>query len=192
MGQLTRLPKAEQWADRVCAQLGKSVDAIIEVGRLLVKAKADLAHGEWGRLFKEELVPFSQNTAGRLMAVAEHPVLTNSAHAQNLPPSWTSLYELTKVETPRLTAAFKDGVITPDMKRQDVIALLPPKSKAESSTEDIEEAVAFDERTDIVKVIHAVRSVVSTWPPDVSLQPLITQLRTEAERLEKRQEKRAS
>jgi hypothetical protein len=131
-GKLTRLPRAEQWADRICTQVGKSVEAIIEVGRLLVKAKADLAHGEWGRLFEDKLVPFGQETARQLMAVSQHPVLSNSKHAWNLPPAWTSLYELTKVEPKRLTAAFKDGLITPDMQRRDVQALLSASKRAAS------------------------------------------------------------
>jgi len=124
-GKLAKRPRAEQWAARICTQLGRSVEAIIDVGRLLVKAKADLAHGEWGRLFADGLVPFGQETARQLMAVSQHPVLSNSKHAWNLPPAWTSLYELTKVEPKRLTAAFKDGIITPDMKRSEVKALLP-------------------------------------------------------------------
>lgn len=127
MKKLTKPPRAEQWADRICTQLGKSVEAIIEVGRLLVKAKADLAHGEWGRLFADELVPFSINTAQRLMKIAEHPQLSNAAHVQHLPPNWGTLYELTKADRGKLKNALKDGAITPDMQRRDVKALLPPK-----------------------------------------------------------------
>ena len=44
---LVRMPRADEWADRICRQLGKSVEAIIEVGRLLVAAKAKLPHGEF-------------------------------------------------------------------------------------------------------------------------------------------------
>ncbi len=132
-GKLSRLPRAEQWATRICTQLGKSVEAIIEVGRLLVKAKADLEHGEWGRLFEDELLPFGQGSAERLMKIAEHPQLSNSANSPILPPSWTSLYELTKVEPKRLSAAFKDGIIVPDMKGRDVKALMPPKKKRSKS-----------------------------------------------------------
>ena len=38
---------AEQLAERITVQLGKTVEAIIEVGRLLIKAKADMPHGEF-------------------------------------------------------------------------------------------------------------------------------------------------
>jgi hypothetical protein len=44
------------------------------------------------------------------MAVAEHPVLSNSAHVQNLPPSWGTLYELTKAEALRL---FREATTAP-------------------------------------------------------------------------------
>jgi hypothetical protein len=124
-GKLARQPRAEQWADRICMQLGKSVEAIIDVGRLLVKAKGDLAHGEWVRMFENELVPFNRQTAFKLIAIAEHSVISNVSHGKHLPPAWTTLYELTRVEPKRLTAAFKNGSITPDMKRSDVQALMP-------------------------------------------------------------------
>jgi len=123
---IIKMPRAEQWADRICTQLGKSVESIIEVGRLLVKAKADLVHGEWGRLFDDQLVPFGQRTAHMLMTVAKHPQISNRNIYSNLPTTWTTLYQLTKVEPTRLSAAFKDGTVTPDMKGRDVKALLPP------------------------------------------------------------------
>jgi len=115
-----------QWADRICVQVGKSVESIIEVGRLLIQAKADLAHGEWGRLFDEKLIPFSQQTANKLMAVASHPQMSNPAHVRNLPPSWGTLYELTKIPEPTLQHALADGRITPDMPRKAVQALAGP------------------------------------------------------------------
>ena len=133
VGKVAHIPGAEQWADRICTQLGKTVESILEVGRLLIKAKAALPHGEFGRLFHEGLVPFTQNTADRLMAIAKHPALSNSAHAQNLPSSWMTLYELTKADPAILRAALKDGSIKPDMTRREIRALLPPM-KARCST----------------------------------------------------------
>jgi len=41
-----------QWAARISAAWQKSVDSIIETGRLLLAAKADpkMQHGEWGTM----------------------------------------------------------------------------------------------------------------------------------------------
>lgn len=121
---LAKLPRAEQWADRICTQLGKSVESIIDVGRLLVKAKADLVHGEWLRMFDQGLVPFGARSAQRLMVIAEHPQLSNATHGSYLPPSWRTLYELTQVPDADLKNAFKDGLITPDMPRKAVMSLV--------------------------------------------------------------------
>jgi Protein of unknown function (DUF3102) len=125
-----RLPHAEQWANRICTQLGKSVEAILEVGRLLIAAKADLAHGEWGQLFDNKLIPFSLDTAQRLMTIAQHPVLSNTANSRYLPSTWYTLYELTKVDRATLRQALKTGVITPDMPARAVKALLPATAAA--------------------------------------------------------------
>jgi len=126
---LVRMPRADEWADRICRQLGKSVEAIIEVGRLLVAAKAKLPHGEFGRMFHEHMVPFGQATGEQLMAIATHPVISNSDHGQILPPSWRTLYQLTRADHSQLRAAIKDGTVTPDMSRKAVVAMLPPTSR---------------------------------------------------------------
>ena len=71
------------------------MESIVEVGRLLSKAKKNLDHhGEWGRMFDDGLIPLSQNTANRYMAVANNSQLSNSQHAANLPSSWYTLYEV--------------------------------------------------------------------------------------------------
>lgn len=62
-----------------------------------MKAKADLPHGEWGRMFEDKLVPLSQDAAGMFMKIAQHPRLSNSEQVRNLPSSYTTLYELTKL-----------------------------------------------------------------------------------------------
>jgi hypothetical protein len=53
----------------------------------------------------DERLPFKAGTAEKLMAVARNPIISNSEHAQNLPPSWDTLYQLTRVPEPELRAA---------------------------------------------------------------------------------------
>jgi len=140
------------------------------------------------------------------MAIAKHPVLSKSAHGPTLPPSWRSLYELTKVEPKRLTAAFKDGEITPDMSRKALTDLLPPAPKrprarqpslpdilvpAEPASESIEDE-PFDPDTAVLQVVHLIRSTAASWPDTVSLDVFVRNLRFEADRLAKRQERLAS
>jgi hypothetical protein len=101
---------AEQWADQIRQQLTASVEAILTAGQLLLDAKAALVHGEWCRMC-DGLLPFSRQTAFRLMAIAGHPVLSNVTYRHHLPPAWTTLYELTKFPPDLLQQLVTDGII---------------------------------------------------------------------------------
>jgi hypothetical protein len=119
---------AEYWAPRITAEWRKSVEAVIGVGRQLIAAK-EACKGEFTRLFKgsdnavSDPLPFTVNTAERIMAVARHPILSDSAHVQTLPQSWGTLYELTKVPETDLAEAIATGKITPEMTRAEAAAL---------------------------------------------------------------------
>ena len=146
------------WAKRICIQAGKTVESIIEIGRLFAKAKADLPYGEWGRLFEGGLVPFSIDSAQRLMAIADHPQIANTSTSRYLPPAWTTLYELTRVEPKRLTAAFAEGLVNPDMTGNDAKKLRkqPRKTRQKSlemtpKTEPSEAAFPYLEMEKLLK-----------------------------------------
>jgi Protein of unknown function (DUF3102) len=110
-----------QWATRIWAVWQKSVDNIIETGRLLHAAKADpkMRHGEWGTMVESDL-PFNRHTAYKLMQIAGDNRLTNVSPGKHLPPSWTTLYELTKLDDDTLNRKLRDGTIHPGMQRKDV------------------------------------------------------------------------
>jgi hypothetical protein len=120
---------ADYWAPRINAEWRKSVEGILNVGRQLIAAKEACEHGEFLRLFKGgddvvgEPLPFTVNTAERIMAVARHPVLSKSAHVQSLPQSWGTLYELTKVPEVDLAEAIATGKITAEITRSQAAAL---------------------------------------------------------------------
>jgi hypothetical protein len=110
-----------QWAARISAAWQKSVDSIIKTGRLLLAAKADpkMLHGEWGAMVESDL-PFNRHTAHKLMQIAGDKRLTNVSQGKHLPPSWTTLYELTKLDDATFDQKLRDGSINPEMRRKDV------------------------------------------------------------------------
>ncbi|SIO54828.1 Protein of unknown function [Bradyrhizobium erythrophlei] len=118
-------------ASKISAAWQKGTDSIIEVGRLLIEAKKDpkLQHGSFEVMVRTRL-PFNEQTAQKLMKIANNPVISKAAHVRLLPPSWGTLYELTKVPEPRLIAAIEDGTINPKTQRKDVKPLLDVKPKA--------------------------------------------------------------
>ena len=102
----------------------KGVGSIIETGKRLIEAKAELIHGVWLDMIRDDL-PFSSGTASRLMKIAEHEVVSNVAHVPHLPPSWGTLYELTKLPDRVLIRGLENGTINPQIERSEVRAMLP-------------------------------------------------------------------
>lgn len=123
------LHNADYYSRVICTEWRKSVEAVVEVGRLLMQAKRLCEHGEFLRLFKGSVnavsdpVPFGIHTADRLMAIAAKPALADCAHAHTLPQSWATLYELTKLDDEQIVSGIKAGEITPDMTRAEASAL---------------------------------------------------------------------
>lgn len=120
---------ADYWAPRINAQWQKSVEGIINVGRQLIAAKEACEHGEFLRLFKgheiavSEPVPFGERSAEMLMEVAGNKVISNPKFVSDLPQSWGTLYELTKLNDEQIVAGIKAGEITPEMTRSQAAKL---------------------------------------------------------------------
>ena len=95
---------------------------MLATGRELIEAKDALAHGEFEATVEDDL-PFGPRTAQRLMKVAGNEQLANPTHGSDLPPSWHTLYELSKLDGVTFDQALTDGRIRPDMERQEAAAL---------------------------------------------------------------------
>ena len=93
---------------------------IIDAGRLLIAAKNQLRHGAFGQMIQTQLV-FGQRTAQRLMEIAADERIVNAAQSSLLPPHWTTIYELHKLDDDAFQEGIQTGVINPDMVRDDAI-----------------------------------------------------------------------
>jgi hypothetical protein len=111
------------WCNRIESAWDASRESTIEVGRLLIAAKEELPHGEFGKMLESEL-PFSGRTAQRLMRIADDPRLTNTTHASLLPTSWSVLYELSRLRNDEFERHLAVGAIRADMSRDDALRLL--------------------------------------------------------------------
>ena len=105
----------------------KTIEAYIETGRILNKAKRLVGHGNWTQ-FVEKL-DFGQRTANCLMEVAEHRVLSNSKHASNLPRSWSTLYRMTALNETELETLLDNGSINCETQRKHVDELIERANK---------------------------------------------------------------
>ena len=125
MGTITRIkfnmPKTadERWA-YVSEPWQKQVPAIIETGQRLIVIKESTPHNEWEDTFKGR--SFGVRTAQCLMAIANNPVLAKTHHGAFLPPSWRTLYELSRLPEDVLQQKIEKGEVHPELRRSEVEA----------------------------------------------------------------------
>ena len=144
------LATAEEWAGAIGRARNKAVDSILEMGNLLIQAKAALEHGEFSRMFTDsearvgrppvaDPLPFSRTTAAKFMAIATHPGLAKDAHARLLPSSWGTLYELTTLPADVLEAKLETGEINPTIQRKDIKRWKEPEPEPRDISDEFDE-----------------------------------------------------
>jgi len=76
------------WITRIRAALQKTVEGVLEVGRLLIEAKIALPTGSFLKMIDHEL-PFKPRLAQLYMEVARNPRFADTQNFAHLPPSLT-------------------------------------------------------------------------------------------------------
>jgi len=164
----------------------KAVPGVLETGKLLIEAKERVSYGAW-ELLKAKL-PFSANTAEQLMKIARNAVISNPAYVQDLPPSWGTLYELTKLPEPLLIEKIENHTISAKTERKEVVKLLGPAPKPkkkrdgkpkyqddgtyEAQVEEIEGLKAYN-----AKLLEAVKEIDGiVIKPDDDLEAVATKV----------------
>lgn len=105
----------QQAAGRIAQAWQGAVESIVETGRRLIEEKQRAGHGQWLKVV--ELLPFSQQTANKLVLIAQHPDISNHAHGRDLPPSWTTLYALTPLPPGEIPRRIQAREITSELDR---------------------------------------------------------------------------
>lgn len=144
----------EREGDRFEATMRKSIAQGIRLGRKLVEAKAALDHGEFGRLFAghpnavDGAIRISPRWAQMLMRISANRALANTKHASLLPADLTAVHDLARLPEADLEQAIAAGTVRPDMRREDVRALLPvgEREAVEPDREVIEALAPVRER----------------------------------------------
>ena len=121
------IPDTADYVRRFEAAFRKTVQGVLEAGRVLVEAHDNLKRGEWESLFRGGLLPITKRTANRLIAIAKSGILANGTNSSHLPYSWTTLYALSQVPVSTLRMGIDDGRVFPEMTAKDVRRLLGRK-----------------------------------------------------------------
>lgn len=112
-----RLP--QEYVSEISRLWSRAQGAFLEIGRLLIRAKDTLPHGEYVAAVEAEL-PFSSRTAYQLREAARW-AMGGTVPMERLPGSYSTIYLLSTLEPPILQAAEKEGLIRPELKRAELI-----------------------------------------------------------------------
>src|SRR5215470_12014554 len=118
----------------ISAEWRNSVQAIINVGRLLNQAKDSLTTNELNTLHNN--LPFSPGTISKLKKIAADQNIIS--HVKNLPSSYGTLYELTHLSKDQFDRGLNEKIISPEMERRHVTAFrrqLEDEDKEEGETD---------------------------------------------------------
>ena len=111
--------KPEEYVSEISRLWSRAQGAFLEIGRLLIKAKDTLPHGEYVAAVESEL-PFSSRTAYQLREAARW-AMAGTVPMERLPGSYSTIYLLSTLEPPVLQEAEKEGLIRPELKRAELI-----------------------------------------------------------------------
>lgn len=113
------LTKTKVWANSITAKYAREVESVIDTGRELIAAKADLPHGEFQKMVRSEL-PFKERAAQMYMAVATNTRLLDPDIRPRLPNTLTTLYTLSKIDPDVFDAMLTANEINPERSNQDI------------------------------------------------------------------------
>jgi N6-adenosine-specific RNA methylase IME4 len=114
--------QADLWAGRVRASMRKTFTGVLETGKILIQARAELSHRQWlPMLTKAGLKP---RTAQVWMGVACNPRFANANPDSLLPPCVTTLNEISRLPEDLYQGLLADGTINPTVSRAAIKAII--------------------------------------------------------------------
>jgi hypothetical protein len=114
----------EEYVDAISQLWSRAQTAFLDIGRLLIRAKETLPHGEYSTAVEERL-PFAARTAYQLREAARWALEMDRRQTialDELPGSYSTIYLLSTLDPPTLEQAQKEGLVRPELRRSELIA----------------------------------------------------------------------
>ena len=131
MSEIFLLP---EYADKINASWRKTTESILETARLCADANKDLKSKDRARLIKQ--LAFNAATFSKLVKIGSKYQLQQDPVKSLLPPSYSIVYEVAKLNEGDLQVALTEGVINPGMTRRDLDAWIGKNNPKMDASKD--------------------------------------------------------
>ena len=121
----------DDYFSKICGSWYKAAQSIIETGKFLLEAKEQLGSSKFAALRRqlEDQNIMSNTTISKIMKIAENTVLIKAEYQKYLPPSYETLYQLSRQDDIILEEKICNHEITPEIQQKDVKEIFPYKNK---------------------------------------------------------------
>jgi len=113
-----------RWIEYIAPDFVQSNVSTIAGAKKLIEAKKALKRSRGSFRGLVEALGMDLDKAECLVVIARHPVLSDSAHARNLPLSWMTQFTLAKISAEVLAQLIADGTVHPDLERKEAQRLV--------------------------------------------------------------------
>jgi N6-adenosine-specific RNA methylase IME4 len=119
----------EQWAERLnetWASISRgAVEGYIDFGHELIECRRSLPHGEWESMVTENL-SFHPHVARMFIRIAQWEQTVGTAYdlPRILPPDYTTIDKLTRLDNETFGRLVDEGIVCPSLKRNEVSRIL--------------------------------------------------------------------
>jgi hypothetical protein len=133
-GNVSEIFLLPEYADKINASWRKTTESILETARLCADANKDLKSKDRARLIKQ--LAFNAATFSKLVKIGSKYQLQQDPVKSLLPPSYSIVYEVAKLNEGDLQVAVTEGVINPGMTRRDLDAWIGKNNPKMDASKD--------------------------------------------------------
>tara|TARA_E500000331_G_scaffold74267_1_gene69313 strand:+ start:506 stop:1504 length:999 start_codon:yes stop_codon:yes gene_type:complete len=106
----------QSFVERISESWRESVLKIIETSQILVESENTLSELEFMDMVT--LLPMSQSTVSKLLMIGKNDYLSNKV--ENLPPYWTTLYQISTLSSDQIDKGIEEGYIHPSSSKREI------------------------------------------------------------------------
>ena len=122
-----RRDEVDRFASLIAVGWRQATESIMAVAKSCSEAESNLLPEEKKELFA--ILPFGQSVFSKLVAIGNDKRLSRPRVQKLLPPSYSTIYEVSHLPDDKLKEAIAEEALTPKAKRSDIIAYLKSTHK---------------------------------------------------------------